>query len=109
MRELNLLTQLRSYEVDKINNEIRNAYRSLDSAKISLEILDQNLMTAQDSLARAQRMVAEGLSSNREVLDAQDSLSSVENGILNARVNYYLAALNIKNAIGEDLLETVFK
>ena len=108
-RDLDLLTQLRSYEVDKINNDIRNAYRSLDSAKISLNILDQNLKTAQDNLKMAQRMVEEGLSSNREVLDAQDSLSSVENGILNARVGYYLAALNVKNAIGEDLLVTVFK
>ena len=107
-RELELLTQLRSFEVDQVNNDVRNAYRSLDSAKASLNILGQNLQTAKNNLSMAQRMVEEGLSSNREVLDAQESLRSVESGILSARVNYYLAALNVKDAMGEDLIETVF-
>jgi outer membrane protein TolC len=108
-RELRVLEKLRVYETELIAEEVRNAFRALESARVSLEIYSQNLSVAREGLRRAQRMVEEGEGSNREVLDAQRALSQVESGMLEAKTRLYLATINLKLAIGKDLTDTVLK
>ena len=108
-RELDLLKELRDYRADQVVEEVRRAYRSLQSAEASLNIYSQNLEAAQTQLHLAQRMVEEGEGSNREVLDAQNALTRVESGVLSARADLYLAGLDLLYAMGEDLTTVVMK
>lgn len=104
-RDLNLLKELRSFEADQVAGNVRAAYRARETADNTLRILGQNLETARENLRLAQRMVEEGLSSNRDVLEAQEALMTVESGLLAARLNFYLAGINLRKAMGEDLLK----
>lgn len=102
-RGVDVLNKLRTFQTEQVIEDVQRAYRALESAKISKEIFDQNLKVAQDNLAMAQRMVDEGLDDNRNVLEAQNSLTQVENQRLSARLNVYLASMQLKHAMGEDL------
>ncbi len=89
--------------MELIAQQVRNAYRQVEASKNSLDIYSQNLDVAQKNLSYAERMVEEGESDNRNVLDAQDALTQVETGILSAKTNLYLAHIDLKYAMGEDL------
>lgn len=108
-RELQVLQRVRTFQMEQIAQQVRDADRSLEAARASLSILNQNSRVAEDNLNLAQRMVDEGLVSNRETLDAQDALTGVESGLLSAKTNLYLAYLNLRYAMGEDLTTVVSK
>jgi len=100
---LDVLRKLRLFQMDQVAESVRNAYRAVEASKVSVEILGQNVKVAQDNLALAQEMLDEGLDDNRNVLDGQDALTRAESGLLSAKVDLYLAAVNLKYAMGEDL------
>ena len=108
-KDLQILRDRQDYQTDQITEEVRRAYRAVESAKISLEIYTQNLTTAQDGLHYAERLVEEGEGSNRDVLDAQQALSEVQVGLLSAKTELYLASMRLKQAMGEDLTTMVSK
>lgn len=105
VRTLDVMREQRVFKEDEIAEEVRRAYRDLESAKLSLEIFSQNLDVARERLRLAQRMVEEGEASNRDVLEAQESLTRVESSMLSARVGLFIAGLRLKYAMGEDLTE----
>jgi outer membrane protein len=102
-RELALTNRLRAFRMEEIAQQVRDAYRGVQTAQTSVNILGQNVQVAKDNLKMAQRMVDEGLDDNRNVLEAQDSLTKVESGLLSAKADLYLAGINLKLAMGEDL------
>lgn len=102
---LDVLKKLRLFQMDQVAESIRNAYRAVEASRTSVEILGQNVKVARDNLALAQEMLDEGLDDNRNVLDGQDSLTRAESGLLSARVDLYLATVNLKYAMGEDLAD----
>lgn len=102
-RRLTILEEQREFRKEEIAEQVRRALRSFESARNSLDIYGQNLDTAKERLHMAERMVEEGEGSNREVLEAQDSLTVVEIGLLSAKMNLYLATMDLKYAMGEDL------
>lgn len=102
-RELDILRQEKMFREEEIAEEVRAAYRSLESAATSLDILTQNLEVAKKNLSIAERMVEEGEADNRDVLSAQESLANAESGLISAKVDLYLASLELKYAVGEDL------
>ena len=102
-----VLDKLRAYQVEEVTEQVIQAYRSVVTARASLDILSQDLDMANDRLRLAQRMVEEGLSSNREVLDAESALTSLRSGILNAKTDLYLSWVDMQHAMGEDLREIV--
>ena len=102
-RGLDVLGKMRTFQTEQIIEDVQRSYRALEAAKTSQQIFDQNLKTAQDNLTMAQRMVDEGIDDNRNVLEAQNSLTQVENQRLSARLNVYLASMQLKHAMGEDL------
>ena len=102
-RQLELLGRLKAYRMESIAEQVRRAHRDVQTAKTSVDILSQNVQVARDNLKLAQRMVEEGLDDNRNVLEAQDSLTKVESGLLSARAELYLSSINLKLAMGEDL------
>lgn len=102
-RELKNLAEQRAYKGDQIAEEIRDAYRSLESTKTSITIYSQNLSAAETRLHIAQRMIEEGLGSNREELEAREALIQVQSSLLAAKKDYYLAGVNLRYAMGEDI------
>jgi len=106
-RDADVLRRLRLHQMEEIAEQVRRAYLDLEEAKTSLGILTDNKKVADDNLRMAKRMVDAGLVSNREILEAQEALTRVENGLLSARTDLYLAGLNLKYAMGEDLTTVV--
>lgn len=102
-RELNILNEERAFQMERIAEEVRSAYRALESTATSLEILTTNLEVAKQNLHIAERMVEEGEGDNRDVLSAQEALTHAEMGIISAKIDLYLATLELKYAMGEDL------
>jgi outer membrane protein TolC len=100
---LEILKRLREYQLQSIAEEVGRAYRTYQSEKTSLEIYLNNLKTAQENLTLANRMMEEASGTNRDVLDAQAALTQTEANILSAKTGLYLAVLNLKNVMGEDL------
>lgn len=102
-RGLEVLARLRTFQMEEIAEQVRDAHRRVQTASTSMEILTKNVEVAKENLAMAQRMVDEGLADNRDVLDAQAALTSAESGLLAARTQLYLARVNLEYAMGEDL------
>lgn len=102
-RALDILLKAKTFREEQINQEIRQAYRAYESANTSLQIFTQNLSEAQSNLHIAERMVEEGEGDNRDVLEAQNSLTLVTSSIISARIDLYLASVNLRYAMGEDI------
>lgn len=100
---LKLLGEQRTYQKERIEEEVRSAYRTFESAGDSLEILVRNLDVAKQNLYIAERMFEEGEYENREVLTAQAAVTDAESGLITARIDRYLALVALKRAMGEDL------
>lgn len=102
-RDLSVLQDLRALQRERIIEDVRGAYRSIDSAKASLEIYTQNLAVTEKNLYIAKRLVEEGEDDNRNVIEAQEALAGVQSSINAAKIDLYLAVVDLKYAIGEDL------
>lgn len=102
-RDIDILSELRLYRMERIADEVRSAYRGVESARISLEIFSRNIEQAEYHLALSEMMVEESRGTTRDLLEAQGSLARVEGGRLSAQVDLFLATVNLKHAMGEDL------
>ena len=108
-RSLAILDEQRTYQKERIAEDVRQAYRTLEQAQISLGIYSTNLDRAKEQLHFAQRLMEEGEGSSRDILDAQSGLTRVESGLLSANTDVFLARMNLKHAIGEDLTNVRFE
>ena len=108
-RQLDVLRNLRLFQMDQITEQVRSAYRRVDSARASLEILAQNKTVAVENLRIANRMMEEGEGSSRDVLDAQQAITEVDSSLLSANTDLYLATIDLKRAMGEDITQMGFK
>ena len=108
-RQLDVLKTQRLYEMDQITEQVRSAYRRVESARASIDILAQNKTQAEDNLRLANSMMDEGEGSSRDVLDAQQALTEVQSDLLSANTDLYLATVDLKRSMGEDITQTEFK
>lgn len=108
-RQLDVLRNLHIFQMDQITEQVRSAYRGVESARASLVILAANKTVAVENLRIANRMMEEGEGSSRDVLDAQQSLTEVDSSLLSGNTDLYLATIELKRAMGEDLAEMGFK
>lgn len=102
-RQMEVIKEQRAYQMEQIAEQVWSAYRSLEAARASMNIQMENLKIAQLKLDLAQKMVDAGESDNRDVLDAQSEITNLESGILSARTQLYLAAIDLKYYMGEDI------
>lgn len=103
IRGLDVLKSSRAYQSDQIVQEVRNAYRSVETQRNSINIFTRNITESQKSLELAQLALDEGISDNRNLLDAQVALTQAQSGLLSAKIDLYLASVHLKYAMGEDL------
>ena len=108
-RALDILAEENTYQKERIAEDVRQSYRTLEQAQISLGIYSDNLDRAKEQLHFAQRLMEEGEGSSRDLLDAQASLTKVESGVLSAKTGIFLARMNLKHAVGEDLTNVRFE
>jgi outer membrane protein len=108
-RSLAILEEQRTYQEERIAEDVRQAYRNLEQAQISLGIYSENLDRAKEQLYFAQRLMEEGEGSSRDILDAQAGLTRVESGVLSAKTDIFLARMRLKNVVGEDLTNVRFE
>ncbi|MGQ9581720.1 MAG: TolC family protein, partial [Armatimonadota bacterium] len=94
-RNLQIIKKLRQYQLESIA-EIRKDIPGY---------LHQQFENSSKNLMLANRMMEEASGTNRDVLDAQAALTQTEANIISAKTGLYLAILNLKNAMGEDLGE----
>lgn len=104
-RELDVLQKQREYQREAIAQEVGQAYRAVESQRASLKIFSENLAIAETNLVLANRMVEEAGGTNRDILDAQDAITQTKSRILSAKTELYLAILDLKNAMGEQIFE----
>jgi protease secretion system outer membrane protein len=100
------LQQLEALRED-IAAEVRSQVRAAEAARAKVEIAVVGVEVARQSLRAAQRMVEEGLSTNRDVLDAQDELTSSESSVVTSKISYHLAQIRLRQAVGEDLAKAL--
>lgn len=108
-RQLGILREERSFQVEEIADDVRSAFRALEATSTSLDIFSQNLEVAKQNLHMAERMLEEGEADNRDVLEAQEDLANVESNITSATIDLFLATMALKHATGEDLTTMVSK
>lgn len=108
-RQLDLLGSQRDFQMEQITEEVRAAYRRVDSARSSLDILAQNKIAAEDNLRIANRMMEVGKGSSRDVLDAQLAVTEVDSSLLSAKTDFFLATIDLKRTMGEDITTMEFK
>ena len=84
--------------------DVRRQVRSAEAARANVGIAEQGLEVAKESAKAAQTLVEEGLSTNRDVLDAQDEITRSERQLVSSRIRYYLALVRLRVAVGENLL-----
>lgn len=108
-RQLDVLRNLRLFQMDQITEQVRAAYRRVESARASLQILADNKTVAVENLRIANRMMEEGEGSSRDTLDAQQALTEVDSSLLSGNTDLYLATIDLKRAMGEDITQMGFK
>jgi hypothetical protein len=64
---------------------------------------EESLKVAKQSLTAARRMVEEGLRTNLYVLDSQDDVTRDETALVTSKIDYYLALVRLRLAIGLDI------
>ena len=79
---------------------IRNDFRQLERIKQSVAIQSQLIEDQQKNLRKAQIEFDQGNVSNREVVDAQQSLVGAQIDLIREQVNYEIARLSLMNDLG---------
>jgi cobalt-zinc-cadmium efflux system outer membrane protein len=97
--------QGREAERQQIIRQVRSQVRAARAAWANVENAAQGVEIAKRSLLGAQRMVEEGLRSNRDLLDFQDDLTRSERDLVNSKINHYLALVRLKAAMGVDITQ----
>jgi len=108
-RQLDVLRNLRAFQTDQIVEEVRTAYRRVESARASIEILTKNKEVAQQNIDFANLMVANDVGTSRDVVEAQQALTEADTSLLSAKTDLYLAVIDLKRVMGEDLTTMEFK
>jgi len=87
----------------QVVSDVRRQVRAAEAARANVDIAAKGLGVANRSLFIAQRMVEEGLGTNRDVLDAQDEIRRSESQLATSKINYYLALVRLRVAVGQDV------
>jgi outer membrane protein TolC len=92
----------RDYErfLQELAVEIRSTFRGLVRGKQSLEIQRQLIEDQERNAKIAQIRLERGEVSNREVIDAQESLLEARNGLIQDQVDYEIARLTLLRDLG---------
>jgi outer membrane protein TolC len=90
---------------DSVTREVQRQIRAAASSRARIDIGEQSVALARKSREAAQGMYDEGLSDYLRVLDAEDRLVQAERSLLQEQVQYFLATVRVRRALGEEITQ----
>jgi outer membrane protein len=85
----------------QIVDEVKSALDQLNAARTSVDVANLGLKLAQDEVAQAQRRFAAGVTTNIEVITAQDALARASDNQIGALFQFNLSRAALARATGE--------
>ena len=83
-----------------INLQINQSLANFENSKESLEITRKNLNLARDVYYASEKKYSEGVGSNLELIDSNNSLKTSQNQYYNALYESVIASIDIKKTLG---------
>jgi outer membrane protein len=90
----------------QIVDEVKSALDELTAARNSVDVANLGLQLAQEEVAQAERRFAAGVTTNVEVITAQDALARASDNQIGALYQFNLARASLARATGE--IETLY-
>jgi outer membrane protein len=85
----------------RIVREVKSAIEELESARSAVEVANLGLQLANEEVAQAQRRFAAGVTTNVEVVQAQDALARANSNQIDALYRFNQSRANLARAVGE--------
>ena len=85
----------------QIVNEVKSALDELTAARNSVDVANLGLQLAQEEVAQAQRRFQAGVTTNVEVITAQDALARASDNQIGALFQFNLSRASLARATGE--------
>ena len=86
----------------RIVREVKSAIDELDSARTAVDVANLGLQLANDEIAQAQRRFQAGVTTNVEVITAQDALARANANQIEALYRFNQSRANLARAMGEE-------
>jgi outer membrane protein len=100
LEEQRLAEQRRQVEA-QIVREVKTALDELESARKAVEVANLGLTLATDEVAQSERRFAAGVTTNVEVITAQDAFSRASDNQIDALYRFNQSRANLARAMGE--------
>jgi outer membrane protein len=85
----------------RIEREVKSAIDELDAARKNVDVANLGLRLANDEVAQAERRFAAGVTTNVEVVTAQDALARANSNQIDALYRFNQSRVNLAQATGE--------
>lgn len=85
----------------RITREVKTAFDELTAARAAVDVANLGLKLAQDEVAQAQRRFAAGVTTNVEVITAQDALARANDQQIDALFRFNVSRADLARATGE--------
>lgn len=85
----------------RIVREVKSSIDELDAARKNIEVANLGLQLANDEVAQADRRFAAGVTTNVEVVTAQDALARANSNQIDALYRFNQSRVNLAQAMGE--------
>jgi outer membrane protein len=100
------VAESRRQQEAQIVDEVKSAFDELTAARNSVEVANLGLELAQEEVAQAQRRFQAGVTTNVEVITAQDALARANDNQIGALYQFNLSRASLARATGE--IEAVY-
>lgn len=85
----------------RITREVKTAFDELTAARAAVDVANLGFTLAQDEIAQAQRRFAAGVTTNVEVITAQDALARASDSQIDALYRFNISRADLARATGE--------
>jgi outer membrane protein TolC len=99
--EVKHIDQNRQLLEERIVREVQSAIDELDAARKNVDVANLGLQLANEEVAQAERRFAAGVTTNVEVITAQDELARANNNQIDALYRFNQSRVNLAQALGE--------
>jgi len=99
--EVKHIDQNRQLLEERIVREVKSAIDELDAARKNVDVANLGLQLANEEVAQAERRFAAGVTTNVEVITAQDELARANNNQIDALYRFNQSRVSLAQALGE--------
>src|SRR5271154_3707254 len=99
--EVKHIDQNRQLLEERIVREVKSAIDELDAARKNVDVANLGLQLANEEVAQADRRFSAGVTTNVEVVTAQDALARANSNQIDALYRFNQSRVNLARALGE--------